>query len=236
MKRRKRTRENLKEPAMTHSASKELLKSFSRQSRRKKFELFQKIFQPGPHDRVLDVGASGQPFTGYTFEDYYPHPDRIVAGGVDPREVHDARRLYPRVRYVMFDGRALPFPDKSFDIVFSNAVIEHVTGEGQQARFAGEIMRVGKSWFVTTPNYWFPFESHYHLPFIQFLPREVQRWYNRLLGTAIPKGTVQDLGLLSARQLQRLFPTSQVVRMRVTLWPETLVAYSEDPARAKVCG
>lgn len=222
--------------AMNDRVYKELLKKFSRQSRHKKFVLFQKMFQPGPNDRVLDVGASAQPFTGYTFEDHYPYLDRIVAGGVDPREVHDARRLYPNVRYAMFDGCALPFPNKSFDIVFSNAVIEHITGEGQQALFAKEIMRVGKSWFVTTPNYWFPFESHYHLPFIQFLPREAQRWYNRLLGTAIAKGTVQDLRLLSARQLQQLFPASKVVRMRVTFWPETLVAYSADPWRVKTRG
>ena len=212
---------------------KELLKNFSRESRRRKFELFQKVFEPGPNDLILDVGASGQPFTGYTFEDYYPYQDRIVAGGVDPREIQDARRLYPRVRYAMFDGRTIPFPDNSFDMVFSNAVIEHIIGPGQQERFAREIMRVGKSWFVTTPNYWFPFESHYHLPFIHFLPREMQRWYNRLLGTAIAKGTVQDLALVSARQLQRLFPASRVVRMRVTFWPETLVAYSLGPGRAK---
>jgi trans-aconitate methyltransferase len=212
---------------------KEQLRKFSRQSRLKKFDLFQEVFQPRPEDLVLDVGASGLLFTGYAFEDYYRYPDRIVAGGVEAGEVHDARRLYPQVRYAMFDGRALPFPDKSFDVVFSNAVIEHVLGEGQQERFAREIMRVGKSWFVTTPNYWFPFESHYHLPFIQFMPLEAQRWYNRLLGTTITKGTVQDLALLSARQMQRLFPTSHIVKVRVTFWPETLVAYMLDAGRAK---
>jgi len=94
-------------------------------------------------------------------------------------------------------------------------------------------MRVGKSWFVTTPNYWYPFESHYHLPFIQFLPRSIQREYNRLLGTHIPKGTVQELALLSARELRRLFPTSRIAKVRVTFWPETLVAYSIDPARRR---
>ncbi len=219
---------------MSPNPSKDLLKNFSRESRRRKFQLFGKVFQPGAGDLILDVGASGQPFTGYTFEDYYPYPDRIVAGGVDPREIQDARRLYPKVRYTMFDGRALPFPDQSFDIVFSNAVIEHIIGPGQQERFAREIMRVGKSWFVTTPNYWFLFESHYHLPFIHFLPREMQRWYNRLLGSAIAKGTIQDLALLSARGLQRLFPSSRVVKMRVTFWPETLVAYSVEPGRISV--
>jgi len=213
---------------------KRLLRDFSRKSRRRKFDLFEAVLQPRPEDRVLDIGASGRLFTPYTFEDFYPHPGRIVGGGVDLEEVRSAKQTYPLPQYAIFDGCALPFRDKSFDVVFSNAVIEHVLGEGMQARFAGEVMRVGKSWFVTTPNYMFPFESHYHLPFIQFLPRSAQRAYNRLFGTAIPKGEVQDLALLSSRDLRRLFPTASIVKMRLTFWPETLVAYYVDPGRSTV--
>lgn len=216
---------------MSESWYKSLLKDFSRKSRKKKFELFSSLFRPRPEDRILDVGASGQLFTRYTFEDFYPYPHRIVAGGIDLTEVTNARAFYPGPRYVLFDGCALPFPDKSFALVFSNAVIEHIVGEGRQERFAHEIMRVGKSWFVTTPNRRFPLETHYLLPFIQFLPREAQRAYNRLLGSAIPKGEVLDLSLLSASKLLRLFPGSRVVKMRVTFWPETLLAYFIDPER-----
>jgi hypothetical protein len=57
--------------------------------------------------------------------------------------------------------------------------------------------------------------------------------YNRLLGTHIPKGTVQELGLLSARQLHHLFPTNRIAKVRVTFWPETLVAYHLHAERAK---
>jgi hypothetical protein len=42
---------------------------------------------------------------------------------------------------------------------------------------------------------------------------------------------VQDLALLSARRLRRLFPTSRIAKVRVTFWPETLVAYFVDPSR-----
>jgi hypothetical protein len=208
-----------------------LLKEFSYKSRSKKFQLVQSRFQPLPGDRVLDVGASGDVFLRYTFEDVYPYPERIIAGGRDAREVSSARRFYPRPTYTVFDGCQLPFADRSFDLVFSNAVIEHILGKDRQQRFAGEVMRVGKSWFVTTPNYWYPFESHYHLPFIQFFPATIERRYNALLGSHIPKGQIQELSLLSARKLRRLFPTSTIARVRVTFWPETLVAYHLDPAR-----
>ncbi len=216
---------------MSESYFRRLLKSFSHKSRTKKFELLNKVFRPRPEDRVLDIGASGDVFLRYTLEDIYPYPERITAGGYEFVEVESARRFYPQARYAVFDGCALPFPDRSFDLVFSNAVIEHILGPGRQEQFAREIMRVGKSWFVTTPNYWYPFESHYHLPLIQFMPRAMQREYNRLLGTHIPKGMVQELGLLSARQLRGPFPTSRIVKVRVTFWPETLVAYYIDPER-----
>jgi SAM-dependent methyltransferase len=218
---------------MSQSYFREVLKNFSRRSRRKKFELFQAIFQPRPQDLILDVGVSGRLFAPYSFEDYYPYPERIIAGGISRDEVFGARERYPDSRYALFNGCALPFADKTFDIVFSNAVIEHVMGPGQRELFAREVRRVGRSWFVTTPNYWFPFEPHYHLPFIQFLPREAQRWYNRLLGTAIPKGKLGNLSLLSARELHRLFPEGRIVHVRVTFWPETLVSVYQDPVREK---
>ncbi len=217
--------------AKTASLFRRLLKRFSRLSRTKKFELCWKLFRPRANDRVLDVGASGEVFLRYTLEDVYPYRERIVAGGFAVREVVSARHFYPDCRYAVFDGCSLPFPDKSFDLVFSNAVIEHVLGRTSQRRFAEEMMRVGKSWFVTTPNYWFPFESHYHLPFIQFLPLVLQREYNRLLGGHIPKGKLANVALLSASRLQRLFPTSRIARVRVTFWSETLVAYFIDPGR-----
>jgi hypothetical protein len=218
---------------MSDGFYKRTLQNFSRKSRRQKFELFAKVFEPRPEDRVLDIGVSGLVFVSYALEDFYSYPERIVGGGIAFDEVRSAKQAYPSVRCAIFDGCALPFADKSFDIVFSNAVIEHVLGDGMQARFAAEIMRVGRSWFVTTPNYWFPFESHYHLPFIQFLPRFAQRPYNRLLGTHIPRGQLQELGLLSARDLRKLFPTSVIARVRVTFWPETLVAYYVDPERGR---
>jgi len=220
-------------PETRESAFRRVLKEMSRKSRTKKFELLSQVFRARPGDRVLDVGASGEVFLQYSLEDVYPYPERIVAGGYEPREIIAARKHYPKPQYALFDGCSLPFPDQSFDLVFSNAVVEHILGPGRQEQFAKEIMRVGKSWFATTPNFWYPFEVHHHLPFFQFLPRPVQMQYNRLLGTHIPKGKVLELGLLSARQLRRLFPPARIAKMRITFWPETLVAYHIHPAREK---
>ena len=64
----------------------------------------------------------------------------------------------------------MPFADGEFDIVFSNAVIEHVGGREQQRRFVEESLRVARRAFVTTPNRWFPVEVHTRLPLVHWLP------------------------------------------------------------------
>lgn len=218
---------------MSESFYRRILRDYSRKSRLGKFGLFQSVFRPGPEDRILDVGADPQLFSHYTFEDFYPHQERITGGSIDFEMVRQARVRYPKAQYAIFDGCELPFPDKSFDIVFSNAVIEHIVGPGRQEQFAREAMRVGRSWFITTPNYWFPLEFHYLLPFFQFLPLGVQRGYSRVSPNAALKGNLIDVALLSARDLRRLFPTGEIEKMRVTFWPETLVAYHIDPTRKR---
>ncbi|PYX54623.1 MAG: hypothetical protein DMG76_20940 [Acidobacteria bacterium] len=118
-------------------------------------------------------------------------------------------------------GCALPFRDKSFDVIYSNAVIEHLVDHDAQQHFAAEVARVGRGWFVTTPNLYYPVEPHYRLPMVQFLPQRWQRSLIRSLGRT-PYG---NLNLLTKRQLQRLLPDGGVIGCRVTFYSETLIAY-----------
>jgi SAM-dependent methyltransferase len=61
---------------------------------------------------------------------------------------------------VVADGCHLPYRDDAADLVLSNAVIEHVGQVAEQRRFAEEQVRVGRHCIITTPNRWFPIESH----------------------------------------------------------------------------
>ena len=191
-----------------------------KRSREKKRHLFFEHMRPTAGARILNVGATGSS-TGLEmqFEAGYPWPERITGGGPNLGELRDYRRSFPGVVTIAFDGCALPFRDLCFDIVYSNAVIEHLTPD-QQQKFASEVQRVGRTWFVTTPNRWFPVEPHYHLPLIQFLSQEKQKVVARSLG----KVPYDQLELLGRRQLQELFPTSRIVGCRVTLHAETLIA------------
>ena len=83
--------------------------------------------------------------------------------------------------WVQADGRDLPFPDKSFDLVLSNAVIEHVGDFEDQLRFINEHERVGRTWILTTPNRIFPVESHTRVLFVHMRRAWSHPSFTRLL-------------------------------------------------------
>jgi SAM-dependent methyltransferase len=205
-----------------------LFRELHRRSRVKKYRMFMDLMRPMPGDRILNVGTTGSRMGFWEqLEHWYPHPDRITGGGLHYDAVLDYQESFPAITAVVFDGCCMPFPDKSFDIVYSNAVIEHLPGPDAVARFASEVQRVGKGWFISTPNYWYPIEPHYHLPYLQLLP---QRWQHRVAAN-LGKPTYEYLQLLERRDMTRLFPTSEVVGCRVTFYPETLIACRRPDSR-----
>ena len=198
-----------------------LVDAVSLRSRRRKLELFLGELQPTPETTVLDVGADELGFgegngcgTLNFFEERYPWPERITALGL-----HDGagfRARYPAIRYVQGDACALPFEDGVFDVVFSNAVIEHVGGRERQRRLVTEALRVGRRMFLTTPNRLFPVEVHTRLPLVHWLPRPAAHRVYDLAGKEFAK----EIDLLSRRSLASLFPG----RVRIVNLGLTLVA------------
>jgi SAM-dependent methyltransferase len=153
---------------------------------------------------VLDVGYSNEEYapTDNFIEKHLPHPEHLTALGVEPNDKFSAR--YPAVNVVRYDGGAFPFEDKAFDIVWSNAVVEHVGNWDVQARFLHEIHRVGRRGFVTTPNRYFPIEVHTRTPFLHYLPKKEFDRYLRATGKAWAAGDyMQLLGASDLRSLLR---------------------------------
>ena len=197
-----------------------LAERISTRSRIHKFDLFLRELAPTADDSVLDVGVDPSGWgdvkdQGQTnfLEHFYAWPQRITGLGL-----HDGvefRQRYPECSYVQGDGTKLPFADGSFDIVFSNAVIEHVGDEAAQTAFAAEVRRVGRRYFVTTPNRWFPIETHTRLPLVHWLPQSTLR--DRLYRAARKPWAPGDFRLLSRPQLQRLFPDARIRNLGMTL-------------------
>lgn len=112
--------------------------------------------------RRCDVNSVLMVGTNSPLERYGAIVEQAVAGAVPFAVACDmsTRRPAPPRPAVIADGRALPFADGALDLVFSNAVIEHVGDAADQRSFVAEHERVGARWVMTTPNRWCPIESH----------------------------------------------------------------------------
>ncbi len=205
-------------------------------SRKRKLELFNKVMKPTKQVKVLDVGAEVNPNgdRGLQLIDSYPWKSNITAVNLSYEHVFRIKKHYPEIDARVSDACKLPWPDKYFDIVYSNAVIEHVGDFENQKKMATEIMRVGKRWFVTTPNRWYPFEFHIRLPFVTWLPRYGYLWAGRIISyNHVRKkytfGIKHDgLRLLTTQELKRCFSGSDIIKQRVTFMAETLIAVGGD--------
>ncbi|PPS41149.1 methyltransferase domain-containing protein [Chroococcidiopsis sp. TS-821] len=130
------------------------------------------------------------------------------------------------------------FQDKQFDIVFSNSVIEHVGDYKAQQSMANEILRIGKRYFVQTPNYYFPIEPHFLFPFFQFLPLQLKVWLITHFDLGWRKKTsnretaimlVDSVKLLTKKQLMALFPGANIFEEKVFTLTKSFIMYGESP-------
>jgi SAM-dependent methyltransferase len=142
----------------------------------------------------------------------------------------------PNFTAVAGDARSMPqFTDKQFDIVFSNSCIEHVGTFEDQKRMAGEVRRVGRRYYVQTPNRYFPIEPHYVFPLFQFLPIPwraslVQHfnlgWSPRVPDRRRALAEVASIRLLTKAEFVRLFPEGQLFEEKFYGLVKSFVAYT----------
>ncbi len=135
------------------------------------YDDFCRVCRPQPEETILDVGVSQViGAAANALERRYPYPDRITAAGLGPGD--EFRAAFPRVAFQRIaPNQPLPFADASFDIVTSNAVLEHVGSRDNQRRFVAELMRVGRRAFVTVPHRFFPVEHHTAVPLLHWTDR-----------------------------------------------------------------
>lgn len=166
--------------------------------------------------RVLDLGG--------TIESWGLCPVRpahvtLLNVGVTPGETPDWMR--------QLDGDATDVPapvrDESWDLVFSNSVIEHVGGHAKRRDFAEQVRSLAPAYWVQTPNRYFPIEPHWLFPGFQFLPVAARRtvaqhwplykWRSDDPDRALRE--VLDIELVSRTEMAMLFPDATLVPEKV---------------------
>ncbi|WP_243902997.1 methyltransferase domain-containing protein [Aetokthonos hydrillicola] len=141
----------------------------------------------------------------------------------------------PTIKQVVGDAKNMKmFQDKEFDVVFSNSVIEHVGDYHNQQKMANEVMRVGKKYFIQTPNIFFPIEPHFVFPFFQFLPLWLRvslvshfdlGWKQKATNKQQARDIVTEIRLLSKREFMNLFPGSNLYEEKFLGLTKSFVVY-----------
>jgi len=153
---------------------------------------------------VIDVGvtADDKKDSSNFFEKLFPHPERITA--LSDQDASWMESTWPGLKFVQGNALNIPFEDNTFDLVFSNAVIEHVGSRQNQTAFIKECVRISKKYvFITTPNKYYPIELHTALPLIHWLPPNV---YRRILSGLNQSffANEDNLNLLSKEDLSKI--------------------------------
>ncbi len=177
--------------------------------RSKRYERFLAAFPPC---RVLDFGGSAQTWSAM------PRFDVTLLN-------LDASISRSGLKFAVADACEAPFGDRSFDLAFSNSVIEHVGDWSRQQAFAREMQRVADAIYCQTPNFRFPIEPHLLTPFVHWIPGFCQNyfcvryftvtgWITKLCRQRF-ESEYRSVRLLKKRELRVLFPGCEIWEERV---------------------
>ena len=198
--------------------------------RQRRMQRLVKLIKIKPGMRVLDLG--GTP----TIWEHVSEPLEItllnLPGGISPgMSVSLQSEQLAHHKFYVLEGDACnvtQFCDRTFDLVFSNSVIEHVGPPQKQVEFAHEVLRLGRSYWVQTPSKWFPIEVHSGMPFYWLYPERLRAalmrsWRKRLPGWWADY--MDTTRVLSRSRMTELFPNG---RTRVDYFfgfPKSYVSY-----------
>jgi hypothetical protein len=196
-------------------------------SRSRRAQLFERVFPKSDYASIVDLGGG----KGTHFHNHYPSKKCVHIADYNAPDLAQAAAKFGYTPHLVDGTETLPFKDNEFDIVFCSSVIEHVTGPKQDAvdlfkadgaafaanawnyqmKFAKEIRRIGRGYFVQTPCRSFPVEVHSWIPMLGYLPSHLQWKVIKIFNRFWPrKNDEADWSLLAATQMQELFPDAEI--------------------------
>ena len=181
--------------------------------------------------KILDIGGTEDYWKSMGFE--LNNKTEIVLLNLYEKEVS-----HPGFKSIKGDACNLEgIADKSFDLVFSNSVIEHLFTQENQIKMANEIQRVGKNYFIQTPNKYFPIEPHWVFPFFQFLPFGLQVFLTQHfnLGHITKTGDkekaieqVREVSLLSKKEFHSMFSGAKIFLEQFFGFTKSFIVYKVE--------
>jgi hypothetical protein len=140
-----------------------------------------------------------------------------------------------------FAGDACTFQSEElYDVCFSNSVIEHVGGIERIISFSETSRKIARTYFIQTPNFYFPIEPHFLFPGFHWLPAWVRvkliSWFS--IGH-FPKAKdhleairiIESCNLLTPRVFSSLYFDAEIKREIVLGMSKSLIAIRNNKAQ-----
>lgn len=200
--------------------------SFEFSLRARRFAHIRKLIESALAEKdkveILDIGGSQKYWL--IGEDFInEHQDRLHFTILNVEDPEDEAGEYKDSKLFDFTIADACDPNllagRTFDIVHSNSVIEHVGDWQRVMKFADNVRRLGTRYYIQTPDFWFPYEPHFRFIGFQYLPLSVRAalLHHMKLGFFEREGSkekahslVEDVRLLKKSEVADLFPEARI--------------------------
>ena len=181
-------------------------------ARKKLFNLMLKYISTD--DQIIDIGTTPvrEKHENF-FLHHYQYPENITC--FSNQNLENLKTIFPTLKTLTGDGRDTKLSNNSYDIAISNATLEHVGSFEKQCDFVKELHRISKKrCIVSTPNRFYPLDTHTMLPLIHWLPKKLHRKiltflkYNFL-------AKEENLNLLSKNDLIKICKINNFVNFKI---------------------
>jgi len=152
---------------------------------------------------LIDIGTTN---VDLDHENYlikkYPYKKLITC--LSNQTLSLVKKKFPQINTIKGDGRKTRLKANRFEVVHSNATIEHVGNFNNQMKFVKEALRISKKYvFITTPNRNFFLDLHTAIPIIHWLPKKIHRIILKMVGHNF-LSKEKNLNLLNSNDLKRI--------------------------------
>ena len=204
--------------------------SLSNRMRNRRFEFFEKLIENLPRPlKIIDIGGTSAFWKNRGWANNEESDILLI-------NLSEEEPKYSNIRSRKGDATNLSeYDDQSFDIAFSNSVIEHLFTFENQKAMAREVQRVARAHWVQTPNYWFPMEPHFQIPGWQWLPESIRvamlrRWScgrrGPLSDPEKARQSIREVRLMTRKEVVECFPRSNIYAEKFFGLVKSWVAYS----------
>ncbi|MEM1232552.1 MAG: class I SAM-dependent methyltransferase [Pseudomonadota bacterium] len=187
---------------------------------------------------VLDAGGRAQ-YWEMLDADLRDKVSIVCLNFSDELDLYDTEASTLQVENAVGDACNMPqYGDGSFDLVHSNSVIEHVGSLQNMGKFASEVRRVGKAYYVQTPNFWFPIEPHYGVPLLHWLPSAARMRVFTSMSVGFAKKCdfdgalvrIDHTQMVSVFMMRNFFSDGTLIRERFALLTKSITMMRSYPA------